>query len=278
MSAVSGGSYIASSFATVASWSAPELLGEGTPPVYAPGSPEEQHLRNNSSYLAPGGGGKLRLVLRFLLGLVANLALVGLALFIIAVPIALGYELLYSQLEAPGGKGMLDVPLELWLILGIAGVLGIVLAVPDLVRRMKNDRWRVRLEVWSYRLLATTAFVFFMLIAVPQLILWSREISDLRLIDLGSGLFGAQSGAAEKGQEALTTIGLASVCTALLGALRALVARRPTVFAIAAGAIAGPLAVLVAFLWFVNGAVDNGVSGENGPFGGRRSLAPRSCG
>src|ERR1700761_1144260 len=48
---VSGGSYIATSRALVAS----HLPAGAQPPAYAPGTPEELNLRDNTRYIAPDG-------------------------------------------------------------------------------------------------------------------------------------------------------------------------------------------------------------------------------
>ena len=51
---VSGGSYIAASRALVAHGLSKDGTGPGAErPAYAPGTPEEQHLRDNTRYLAP---------------------------------------------------------------------------------------------------------------------------------------------------------------------------------------------------------------------------------
>ena len=95
VSAVSGGSYIAASFATVADRTDWDALGEDAPGVYAPGSPEERHLRNHSSYLAPGSAGSLRLLLRVLLGMLVNFLLIGLMIYVVATLIGWAYGAAY---------------------------------------------------------------------------------------------------------------------------------------------------------------------------------------
>ena len=94
LAAVSGGSYIAAAFCMVAKRddpaaddSDPKAFDDAHPPFH-PGSPEEQYLRNRSSYLAPDGLSKLFLAYRVLLGLVFNLLFLGCAL--VAIGIALG--------------------------------------------------------------------------------------------------------------------------------------------------------------------------------------------
>ena len=108
LAAVSGGSYIAAAFCMVAKRddpaaddSDPRAFDDAHPPFH-PGSPEEQYLRNRSSYLAPDGLSKLFLAYRVLLGLVFNLLFLGCAL--VAIGIALGtfvYRPLYGSLADP---------------------------------------------------------------------------------------------------------------------------------------------------------------------------------
>jgi hypothetical protein len=69
---VSGGSYIAASRALVAHG----LGRDAEPPAYAPGTPEEQHLRDNTRYLAPDAKTLLAGVLSLLLGVAVTLVLV----------------------------------------------------------------------------------------------------------------------------------------------------------------------------------------------------------
>ncbi|HEY0932506.1 MAG TPA: hypothetical protein VGD91_02080 [Trebonia sp.] len=78
---VSGGGYLAASRALVAhgleaAAAGGEVAGAGGLPPYAPGSPEEQHLRNNTRYLAPDAKTMLAGVLSLLFGVTATLTLV----------------------------------------------------------------------------------------------------------------------------------------------------------------------------------------------------------
>src|ERR1700722_20573751 len=77
---VSGGSYMAASRALVARGLE---LGAGPTglPAYAPGSPEEQHLRDNSRYLAPDAKTVLAGALSLLFGVAVTLVLVLTPLF-----------------------------------------------------------------------------------------------------------------------------------------------------------------------------------------------------
>ncbi|HEX6312301.1 MAG TPA: hypothetical protein VF152_11845, partial [Acidimicrobiia bacterium] len=114
LSAVSGGSYIASAVAIVASTSPPETLEAPEPPPFGHGSPEEQHLRNHSSYLAPGLLGILALVWRALRGLAINLSLVVLALVVVGLPV--GWALAATDRDAgvpPDSEVFLTAPARL---------------------------------------------------------------------------------------------------------------------------------------------------------------------
>jgi hypothetical protein len=77
---VSGGSYIASSRALVK-----HDLPPGTaPPAYAPGTPEESNLRDNTRYIAPNGATVLVGVLSLFLGAIATFVLVAAPVYAVA--------------------------------------------------------------------------------------------------------------------------------------------------------------------------------------------------
>ncbi|HEY2523117.1 MAG TPA: hypothetical protein VGJ19_23600 [Streptosporangiaceae bacterium] len=73
---VSGGSYIAASLALVRHGLKTDPAAGSEPPAYAPGSAEEQHLRNNTRYIAPDAKTVLVGLLSLLLGVVATFTLV----------------------------------------------------------------------------------------------------------------------------------------------------------------------------------------------------------
>lgn len=80
---VSGGGYIAASRALVAHGLKPGDDSAGPPgePAYAPGSPEEQHLRDNTRYIAPDAKTLLAGMLALLFGVTLTLVLVLTPLF-----------------------------------------------------------------------------------------------------------------------------------------------------------------------------------------------------
>jgi hypothetical protein len=83
---VSGGSYIAASRALVAHGLEVGADGAGASwlPAYAPGSPEEQHLRDNTRYLVPDAKTLLAGVLSLLFGVAVTLVLVLTPVFAVA--------------------------------------------------------------------------------------------------------------------------------------------------------------------------------------------------
>ena len=186
LAAVSGGSYIAGSVCMVAkTWPDPP----GTKPAkgedghddsdpalvttqdlpFRPGSPEEQYLRNRSTYMAPGRLDKLFLAWRVLLGLVLNLVLVGLPLF--AAGVFLGIVLYRSGFGLSGGSPFSATPPDAvwtWLFgfIGAAVLLGFML----LLTRPRVDWLRRALETWSLRMLLLSAATALVLVAIPEII------------------------------------------------------------------------------------------------------------
>jgi hypothetical protein len=163
VAAVSGGSYIAASYATVAARSPAGILD---PPVYAPGSPEEQHLRNHSTYMAPGLGGQIRLLLRIVLGLLVNLLFIGTVLMVAGR--VLGW--VYADVLFPDLKNRFATSVTFswwaWVAPLLPLVTGVLLAVPDLVHRIQSDTRRRMLEAWSARWIACGLVLYIALIAL----------------------------------------------------------------------------------------------------------------
>jgi hypothetical protein len=100
LSAVSGGSYIAAAW--VAARSRP-----GHEKAWSRRSPEEDHLRRHSSYLAPGVGGKLWALGRFFVSFTLNGLLVTLTLGALAMP--LGWSIQKFERNRPSA-GELRLP------------------------------------------------------------------------------------------------------------------------------------------------------------------------
>lgn len=116
LAAVSGGAYIAAATAIVQRDPTPPARGQrrvpsdwdpgfDTTPPYASGSPEERWLRHNSSYLAHGLRGKLRLVTTIVLGVLLNLSVVATGLVAVGLPLGVLGAWFRPRLAVGAGRG-----------------------------------------------------------------------------------------------------------------------------------------------------------------------------
>ncbi len=197
IAAVSGGSYIAGSVCMMAkTWPAgqprpprgergyddsdPSIVNRDALPFH-PGSPEEQYLRNRSTYMAPTRLDKLFLAWRVLLGLVVNLVLVGLPLFAIGVALALVlYRPAHGDLEL--GERPFNADLPSWgaWTLGALFAMAVALGLISLLSRPKQDWARRFLETWSLRMLLASATGALVLVGIPQIIDWLESLVETR--------------------------------------------------------------------------------------------------
>lgn len=257
LAAVSGGAYLAGAFATVRASSDPAALS-GDVPVYAPGSPEEIHLRNRSSYLAPGLGGKLRLLLRLLLGLIVNLTFILALVVVAAALVALLYvEALHEGLAKKGVDYELD--LEAWMLIvpgALAGVFALLM-LPDLIVRLPYDAWRRFLERWATRLAGLALLSLALLIGLPLLLDAVRGAPEVAPL---VGLTPVEE-ADTRGGGLLELLGIGALASTALSALGAFLLRKRLYVAIIIGAVAGPLAILGVLVYVVNEMTVDGFTG-----------------
>ncbi len=218
LAGVSGGSYIAAAFCMVRkTWQGdkrpempPRKAEESDPsykgwddsdpkliadyPPFFPGSPEEQYLRNRSSYLAPGAFGKIKFGYRLLLGMTLNLLFIAVVIVAVATLIAQLYGAIYPKLTvhivqhglcrkpAPAphrGKAHPDVvchllplhvPMGLWIpIAAIAATALLIGAISILAFRWRPFVTEVT-EVWSLRLFLFAVLAGAVLIGLPVLL------------------------------------------------------------------------------------------------------------
>ncbi|HEX2070380.1 MAG TPA: hypothetical protein VHF90_01880 [Thermoleophilaceae bacterium] len=269
LSAVSGGSYMAASFAMVSKTGGPDdsdasLLERVD--AFAPGSPEEQYLRNRSSYLAADGFAKLSLLYRMVLGLLFNLAFVGMLLFgTMLLAGLLAYPLLFD--EAYFGRcdtGPCDWTFSpvLWAVpLGALGI-SVVLGLAALLLRGGRDEERRAVEVWSTRWLLIAAGIAVLTLAVPYVVHLMLDDGPIGLRDTGAGAAAGTGGL------------FAAVVAALSGSLRSPVAaietaagqigrlgkigrRVRTALMYLGVAVAGPLLVLAVLVLALRVAVEH---------------------
>lgn len=183
LAAVSGGSYIAGAISMVALSKGGAKAGNSNPGLFAekkpfaPGSPEEQYLRNRSSYLAPTMGEKIYLGWRMLLGLLFNLVfiatpLVGITLVFTGLfyaPLVPGLVGTCGQTQtgctANGPAWFSIVPLA---FLGLA----IVLGMASLLFRWGEQKWERRFAVWAVRTLLLAVGLAVALVGLPHLVDW----------------------------------------------------------------------------------------------------------
>lgn len=241
LTAVSGGSYIAASYALVSAESIPRPPGH--PDVYAEGSPEEHFLKNHSAYLGPPGvAGKFWMVLRLLLGMSVNFAFLIAILYIVARP--LGW--LYGEYLHPSLRSRipaLNVEPWMWAVPVAIGALGLSLVLGDLLF-YPIDRIARFLRAWSIRLIDAGAVLTIVFLVVPLLVklLIGFKISFLPNLKV--------------------TLPSAGLLGMIVGAVRGFMAKNKSLMAYFAGAVIGPLALLGSFMIFVRGAARDGLSGS----------------
>ena len=223
LAGVSGGSYIAAAFCMVRrTWEGParpekpqEGWDDSDPsvvttehPPFFPGSPEEQYLRNRSSYLAPGAFGKIQFGWRLLIGMGLNLLFIAFAFALLAGWLALVYKALYPGLgvhvargglcvrrvhTAAGGSAdikelcrllPLSIPAAVWMPIALSACFAIILGGTAIVAY----RWRAFVtqvvEVWALRLFLTSALAGVLLVGIPLLLslyrAWGTVIGPAR--------------------------------------------------------------------------------------------------
>lgn len=269
ITAVSGGSYIASAHA-IAMNSAAQFPSEG--PAYSEGSPEERFLRNHTSYLAPGFMGKVRLGLRLFFGIIWNLAFVGLTLYLLAIPT--GW--FYRAADLGGGgtpSWALVLTISPLLIAASFGSVGRLFRLGEGPNRF--------LEVWSTRLLVLAAISFVLLIAFPAAINWIGEVVKL-LPKAGTlRVIAREAPGSTQGSGLVSILYLPSIAGLTLGALRALlkkqrlapndlaetpwirraIAKFKQPLLVLGASILGPLLILIPFLFFAYDARSQGFPG-----------------
>jgi len=170
ITAVSGGSYLAGSYAWLNH--SVRMAGPGAPPAYAPGSPEDIRLRTHTRYLVEDPKVAAVGVLNILYGLVINLLPLLAGIYVVAT--VLGRLLRnWGLLERPDGVLVLGE-------LGLAGKVVLGLALAALVA-FTLDRWldvyvppqawrSDLLRTWTLRLLLLALAVLVLCLGVPTLL------------------------------------------------------------------------------------------------------------
>jgi len=192
LSAVSGGSYIATALTTVATGS----IGAGDPSVewtneipdftprpgtmapnlspFAPGSPEEQRLRNRALYLTHGRGGIPAALWRLFLGILLNTAFVAASLATIGLPLGWLYQKAWPSLRTGctvrcEDTAAFTIPHQLWVATAILAALSLLAGLWWLLERTGGTRQSV-FGVTTGALLCAAIALLTLWIALPALL------------------------------------------------------------------------------------------------------------
>lgn len=189
LSCVSGGGYISIAHAILVSETLKtaateeparppeELEAEyfGKLPPWAPGSPEETHLRDDTNYIAPGFMGKLWLAANFLYGLARHLLPFAAGLYLAAwfTGLALSRWIRPSLVGLPHHVpvGVRSYALLTLVLLGLAAGC-LLLRQTEQQRSTPRERLLADLQRWTMLLLIAAAAVAAVLVVTPELLLW----------------------------------------------------------------------------------------------------------
>ncbi len=218
VTAVSGGSYMASSFAIVdhdLSAAERRIL-----PAYAPGSPEDIRLRAHTRYLVDDPRAAAVGVLSILWGLVLNLVPILAGIYVVAK--AVGWLLRWSgALVQVDGEWRTPHDGTLAAITGGIAAVGLLLYATERLIDVyhRPDRLRTRvLTVWTLRLLVWGTLLFLVLVGVPALLHWLSTLRPYR---------GPVTGPAQLSWLVGTVVGVVASVKATLGRFRAVVQSPP---------------------------------------------------
>ena len=195
LAGVSGGSYIAAAFCMIRkTWnpgeeqpndsddSDPDVVNDDYPPFF-PGSPEQQYLLNRSSYLAPDGKGKAAFGLRLVLGLGFNLLVIALFIAIVAILLGALYGVLYPNLDqtidqckASCDFSVMPPPTALWVSIAGVAAAGVALGAAGMLAFRWGGGLRDFATTWSLRLVVLAAAAAVLLIGIPLLLEWFRDL------------------------------------------------------------------------------------------------------
>ncbi|MEP6464378.1 MAG: hypothetical protein ABJC62_13405 [Frankiaceae bacterium] len=231
ITAVSGGSYIASSFAMVNHHLSPEQRAELPP--YAPGSPEDNRLRTHTRYLIEDPRAAALGVLSIVYGLVLNLLPILAGVFLAAR--GTGWLLRWAGILMPGGAT--------WELRRV-GVAVAAAAVPAVaaaacysydrlceIYRPPNRRRTEQAAAWTLRLLVVAGAIFALFVAVPWLL---RELSTTR-VDITPGSVDWRSQLA----------GFLATATAIVGLVKTTLGRFQSKLQVTGSAASGKITTLI---------------------------------
>jgi hypothetical protein len=198
LAAVSGGNYIATAHTLLVSESLRRAAGAagadecgdgddertlfGELPPWAPGSPEEQHLRNDSNWLAPGLRGKAWLALNVVYGVVRHLVPFAAAIFLTAMAygLSVSWWIGPSIRDTPGHVSVSFLR-PAFVVIALGLIAGFVLVARQHVGRSRDPDPRTlnTLQNLASRTVLLQLLAAFLLILVPALLLWVARIGPV---------------------------------------------------------------------------------------------------
>ncbi len=219
LSAVSGGSYIASAYAVASRHGDPDLLAET--PALAPGTPEETWIRNHCSYLTNGFVETLQVVAVALVGFLANLIFLVAVLWVVARPLGWIYAAWQPGMRVNSGctaglspaeataRGCFDDAVFAgpgrWAVLAAGSALAAVLLA--LYVRMFQPPWPLRptLRRIAAVALVVAAMTALLSYVLPELVVFARNALGR---DPATGPMSDAVGAGSSSDKSSTYLGL----------------------------------------------------------------------
>jgi hypothetical protein len=167
----------------------PPEVPEGQPaPImhgFAPTSPEEQYLRNNTRYLTHGWGGPISVFWRLALGIVWNTSILALAVLVFAVPMGWAYggilESLRRHCQTACGPHSFSFPWwPTYIVPIVLGGIGVLVGLAWVGRSWPKEGIRRTLLALSLSFLAAGALWMVVVVVLPiglEAIRWTFSLS-----------------------------------------------------------------------------------------------------
>ena len=251
VSAVSGGAYIAGAYAIARNESP-----NAAPRVFGRGSTEESFVRDRSTYLAPGPGGRFRLIGRLLLGIFINVLIIGLTVVVVGRGIGyfLSSYLLYPELQQ--GEVFVIRASSWWTVIVLGGG-ALACAMMGGYRRHRSEVNRNTWFIAAGLLLVMAVLMLILHIILPWIILEGPGLA-------ARSLEGASTPQPEDASAAWW-LSLGGVTALLAGAVRSVVAKNRSRFAMIVGGLVVPALVIIGLLMAIRSTVRVGFPAD--PFG-----------
>ncbi len=228
LAAVSGGSYIATAVNLVARGGLPgEPGGENAVAAadpFARGTPEEQYLRDHTTYLVHGPGGRLVYAGRVVGGILLNVLFLALLLHLLFRPAGWVYGAMFESLRRgyPGDDVRIHLSTLAWLVPLVLIGSGLLLGLVQIAVRWSSDAVRRQIVIWCSRLLKVGIVAAIVVVGIPNLLELIRDV--FAHVGGAGGESATQAQAAVRSTERLgvaTGGGLVGAVATALWALRA---------------------------------------------------------